>query len=172
MLWIQNVGRLFSTSNWSQPTLWITYWLKFSCFPYWVVGSPVVKDVVEDLEEYLENVDDLKSSTTSSLKRCRWFQIIDMLNNRQILPNRNCSTLAIPWCFYKISRAFDGFSTSIIWQKDHPPQLKHRPIFPLVTVTNVTFCHIWSHFITFCHISGKDVTPVAGSIFSTLCPKL
>jgi len=25
------------------------------------VGSPVVKDVVEDLEEYLENVDDLKS---------------------------------------------------------------------------------------------------------------
>ena len=132
MLWIQNVGRLFSTSNWSQPTLWITYWLKFSCFPYWVVGSPAVKDVVEDLEEYLENVDDLKSSTTSSLKRCRWFQIIDMLNNRQILPNRNCSTLAIPWCFYKISRAFDGFSTSIIWQKDHPPQLKHRPIFRLL----------------------------------------
>ena len=32
-----------------------------------MVGSPVVKDVVEDLEEYLENVDDLKSSTTSSL---------------------------------------------------------------------------------------------------------
>jgi len=54
------------------------------------------------------------------------------LNNRQILPNRNCSTLAIPWCFYKISRAFDGFSTSIIWQKDHPPQLKHRPIFLLL----------------------------------------
>jgi len=55
-----------------------------------------------------------------------------MLNNRQILPNRNCSTLAIPWGFYKISRAFDGFSTSIIWQKDHPSQLKHRPIFRLV----------------------------------------
>jgi len=36
-----------------------------------VVESPVVKDVVEDLEEYLENVDDLKSSTTSSLKCCR-----------------------------------------------------------------------------------------------------
>jgi len=33
-----------------------------------VVGSPVVKDVVEDLEEYLENVDYLKSSTTSSLR--------------------------------------------------------------------------------------------------------
>ena len=31
-----------------------------------MVGSPVVKDVVEDLEEYLENVDDLKSSTTST----------------------------------------------------------------------------------------------------------
>jgi len=31
-----------------------------------VVVSPVVKDVVEDLEEYLENVDDLKSSTTST----------------------------------------------------------------------------------------------------------
>jgi len=57
-----------------------------------------------------------------------------MLNNRQILPNRNCSTLAIPWCFYKISRAFDGISTSIIWQKYHPPELKHRPIFPLVYV--------------------------------------
>jgi len=41
--------------------------------------------------------------------------------------------LAIPWCFYKISRAFDGFSTSIIWQKDHPPQLKHRPIFRLLS---------------------------------------
>ena len=66
-----------------------------------------VEDLEEYLEEYLENVDDLKSSTTSSLKRCRWFQIIDMLNNRQILPNRNCSTLAIPWCFYKISRAFE-----------------------------------------------------------------
>jgi len=96
------------------------------------VGSPVVKDVVEDLEEYLENVDDLKSSTTSSLKRCRWFQIIDMLNNRQISPNRNCSTLAIPWCFYEISRAFDGFSTSIIWQKYHPPELKHQPISRLL----------------------------------------
>ena len=32
-----------------------------------MVGSPVVKDVVEDLEEYLENVDYLKSSSTSSL---------------------------------------------------------------------------------------------------------
>ena len=89
------------------------------------------KNVVEDLEEYLENVDYLKSSTTSSLKRCRWFQIIDMLNNRQISPKRNCSTLAIPWCFYKILRAFDGFSTSITLQKYHPPELKHRPIFPL-----------------------------------------
>jgi len=96
------------------------------------VGSPVVKNAVEDLEEYLENVYYLKSSTTSSVKLCRWFQIIDMLNNRQISPNRNCSTLAIPWCFYKISRAFDGISTSIIWQKYHPPELKHRPIFPLV----------------------------------------
>ena len=37
-----------------------------------------------------------------------------MLNNRQISPNRNCLTLAIPWCFYKISRAFHGISTSII----------------------------------------------------------
>jgi len=101
-------------------------------FPYWVVGSPLVKDVVEDLEEYLENVDYLKSSTTSSLKRCRWFKIIDMLDNRQISPNRNCSTLAIPWCFHKISRTFDGISTSIIWQKYHPPHLKHRHIFPLL----------------------------------------
>jgi len=45
---------------------------------------------------------------------CRWFQIIDMLNNRQISPNRNCLTLGIPWCFYKISRSFHGISTSII----------------------------------------------------------
>ena len=34
-------------------------------------GTCPLKDVVEDLEEYLENVDYLKSSTTSSLKRCR-----------------------------------------------------------------------------------------------------
>jgi len=100
----------------------------------WKVGSPIVKNVVEDLEEYLENVDYLKSSTTSSLKRCRWNQIIDILNNRQISPSCNCSTLAIPWCFYKISRAFDGISTSIIWQKYHPPELKHRPIFLLLSV--------------------------------------
>jgi len=98
------------------------------------VGSSVVKDVVEGLEEYLENVDYLKSSTTSLVKRCRWFQIIDMLNNLQISPKRNCSTLAIPWRFYKISRAFDGFSMSIIWQKYHPPELKYRPIFPLVFI--------------------------------------
>ena len=71
-----------------------------------------------------------------------------MLNNRQILRNRNCSTLAIPWCFYKISRAFDGFSTSIICQKDHPSQLKHRPIFRLLSHTKIFFltcdgnCHI------------------------------
>jgi len=97
-----------------------------------VVGSPVVKDVVEDLEEYLENVEYLKGVTTSSLKLCQLVQIIDMLNNRQISPERNCSTLAIPWCFYNLSRAFDGFSTSIIWQKYHPPELKHRPIFSLV----------------------------------------
>jgi len=71
MLWIQNVGRLFSTRNLSRPTSWVTYWLKFSCFRYWVVGSPVVKEVVEDLEDYLENVDYLKSLTTSSPKRCR-----------------------------------------------------------------------------------------------------
>jgi len=58
---------------------------------------------------------------------------MNMLNNRQISPKRNCSTLAIPWCFYKISRAFDGFSTSIIWQKYHHPELKHRPIFRLVS---------------------------------------
>jgi len=31
-----------------------------------VVGSPVVKDVVGDLEEYSENVEYLKLSTTSS----------------------------------------------------------------------------------------------------------
>jgi len=55
--------------------------------------------------------------------------------NSQVSPNRNCSTLAIPWCFYKISRAFDGFSTSIIWQKYQPPELKHRPIFLLLTQT-------------------------------------
>jgi len=72
-----------------------------------VVGSPVVKNDVEDLEEYLENVDYLKSSTTSSLKTLLMISNIDMLNNRHS-HNRNCSTLAIPWCFYKISRAFDG----------------------------------------------------------------
>jgi len=136
MLWIQNVGRLFSTRNLSQPTLWKTYWLKFSRFRYWVVGSPVVKDVVEDLEDYLENIDYLKSLTTFSLKRCRWFQIINMLNYRQIWPKRNCSTLAIPWCFYRILRAFDGISTSIIWQKYHPPELKHRLIFLLLSSAN------------------------------------
>jgi len=108
------------------------------------VGSPAVKDVVEDLEEYLENVDYLKSSTTSSLKRCRWYQIIDMLNNRQISPKRNYSTLAIPWCFYKISRAFDGFSTSIIWQKYHLPKLKHRAIFPLLPSSS-TFVYNYRH---------------------------
>jgi len=60
-----------------------------------------------------------------------------MLNNRQISPKRNCSTLAIPWCFCRISRAFDGISTSIIWQKYHPPELKHRPIFLLVACTSL-----------------------------------
>jgi len=102
-----------------------------------------------------ENVDYLKSSTPSSLKRCRWFQIIDMLNYRQISPNRNCSTLAIPWCFYKISRAFDGFSTSIIWQKYHPPELKHRPIFRLVWArTGLNLLH-GANFQRF--LSGKSV---------------
>ena len=66
--------------------------------------------------QWFEIIDNIL--TSSSLKRCQWFQIIEMLNNRQISPNRNCSRLAIPWCFYKISRAFDGFSTSIIWDKD------------------------------------------------------
>ena len=36
-----------------------------------MIGSPVVKDVVEDLKEYLENVVYLKGATTSSLKHWR-----------------------------------------------------------------------------------------------------
>ena len=51
-------------------------------------------------------------------------------------PNELFLTLAIPWCCYKTSRAFDGFLTSIIWQKYHPLELKHQPIFPLVLEPN------------------------------------
>ena len=79
MLWIENDARLFSARNLSQPIFWYTYWLKLSYFSYWVVGYPVVKDVVGDLEEYSENVGYLKWATTSSLKRCRWFQQLTML---------------------------------------------------------------------------------------------
>jgi len=86
-----------------------------------------------------------KIDPATGVKRCRWFQIIDMLNNRQIPLNRNCSTLAIPWCFYKISRTFDGFSTSIIWQKYHPPELKQVPIFPLLKLIRTGFNVIILH---------------------------
>ena len=79
-----------------------------------------------------------------------------MLNNRQISPNRNCSTLAIPWCFYKISRAFDGFSTSIIWQKYHPPELKHRPIFTLVTGIEYGFRNSVFYFLEL--LNGSDLS--------------
>ena len=89
-----------------------------------------------------------------------------MLNNRQISTKRNFSILAIPWCFYKISRAFYGFSTSTIWQKYHPPALKHRPIFPLVYIyesvnrcgATVSHCNALQRTATHCNALQRTAT--------------
>jgi len=86
-----------------------------------------------------------------------------MLNNRQISPNRNCSTLAIPWCFYKMSRAFDGISTSIIWQKYHPPELKHRPIFPLLPKYRNQFGRAPASRLLFCRQIKMLCRPIHSS---------
>ena len=147
MLSIQTVGRLFSTRNieFESTNIMTNTLTEILVFSVLSGGVSCSKGCCRRFGKYLENVDYLKSLTTSSLKRCRWIQIIDMLNNRQISPKRNCSTLAIPWCFYKISRAFDGFSTSIIWQIYHPPELKHRPIFLLVKTILCLWNARWNH---------------------------
>jgi len=44
-------------------------------FPYWAVESHVVTDVIEDLDEYSENVGYLKWATTSLLS------MISTINN-------------------------------------------------------------------------------------------
>jgi len=76
---------------------------------------------------------------------------------RRQINNRNCSTWAIPWCFYKISRSFDGVSTSIIWKKYHPPELKHRPIFPLLFEGENNRLYPWSAVVILFNPEGMGI---------------